>query len=56
MFNISSERGKWKQCFDQRHKESKVYGEEDLVVIENEPLSRGDSRELEPKYSGPYII
>lgn len=54
--NIENERAKWKKRFDQRHQQPKVYAEQDLVVIENEPASTGDSRKLEPKFRGPYIV
>lgn len=54
--NISNEQEKWKQIFDRKHAVSKIYTENDLVVIENELASVGESRKLEPKYRGPYII
>ncbi|XP_037728100.1 uncharacterized protein LOC119559042 isoform X4 [Drosophila subpulchrella] len=27
-----------------------------LVVVENEPAATGESRKLEPRYLGPYIV
>lgn len=47
---------KWKERFDKQHKTPKQYHERDQVVVENLPTSTGESRKLEPKYRGPYIV
>lgn len=39
-----------------KHRSPRIYREDDLVVIENEPSSTGESKKLEPKYRGPYIV
>lgn len=54
--NINDERAKWKLRFDKRHAKPSTYNDNDLVVIENEPSAVGESRKLEPRYRGPYII
>lgn len=56
MANIESERLKWKMRFDSKRRAPIQYREGDLVVIENEPQATGESRKLEPKFRGPYII
>ncbi|XP_073814330.1 uncharacterized protein [Musca autumnalis] len=54
--NIKSERERWKKRFDSKHSNPTMYAEGDLVLIQNEPPATGESRKLEPKYKGPYII
>jgi len=54
--NIASERAKWKQRFDTKHANPSIYSTGNLVVVENEPASTGESRKLEPRYRGPYIV
>lgn len=54
--NIKSERERWKKRFDSKHSNPKLYVEGDLILIQNEPPATGESRKLEPKYKGPYII
>lgn len=47
---------KWKQRFDRRHKSPTKYEEQDLVLVEHIPPATGQSRKLEPRYKGPYVI
>lgn len=54
--NIQHERERWKKRIDERHLTPTLYHEGDLVLIANEPQATGDSRKLEPKYRGPYIV
>jgi len=54
--NIASERAKWKQWFDTKHANPSIYSTGNLVVVENEPAATGESRKLEPRYLGPYIV
>lgn len=53
---IDEERIKWQRRFEQKHRTPKKYDVNDLVVIEHVPVATGESRKLEPKYRGPYII
>ena len=52
--NIKRER--WKKRFDNKHSRPTVYSKGDLVNLEYEPQATVDSRKLEPKYRGPYIV
>lgn len=54
--NIRTERERWKKRFDGRHIRPTTYQEGDLVLIQNVPQATGESRKLDPKYRGPYII
>lgn len=56
VININKERQKWKQRFDSHHKKPTIYAVNDLVVIENVIPATGESRKLEPKYRGPYLV
>lgn len=53
---IDAEKKKWKERFDRKHKSPKLYEANDLVVIENVAPATGDSRKLEPKFRGPYLV
>lgn len=54
--NISSARENWKARFDAKHKTPHQYQEGDLVLIESAMPSTGESRKLDAKYKGPYVI
>jgi len=56
LVNIASERAKWKQRFNKKHANPSIYSTGNLVVVENEPAATGESRKLEPRYRGPYIV
>lgn len=51
-----AEKNKWKVRYNSKHRVPTVYAENDLVLVENQAPSTGESRKLEPKYRGPYII
>lgn len=51
-----AEKAKWKARFDAKHRVPTQYREGDLVLIENVAPATGDSRKLEPKYRGPYVV
>lgn len=53
---IENQRQKWKKRFDTKRRAPTVYKKNDLVVIENVPSATDESRKLEPKYRGPYVI
>lgn len=53
---IDMAKQKWKERFDSKHKTPTVYMKDDLVVIENEPKATGESKKLEPRYRGPYVV
>ncbi|CAK9820131.1 hypothetical protein ANTPLA_LOCUS10497 [Anthophora plagiata] len=53
---IYEQRQKWKARFDAHHRQPPIYRENDLVVIENAPAATGESRKLEPRYRGPYVV
>lgn len=53
---IDQKKSQWKRRFDERHRSPKQYEVGDLVLVESVPASTGDSRKLEPKYKGPYIV
>jgi len=50
LVNIASERAKWKQRFDTKHANPSIYSTGNLVS------ATGESRKLEPRYRGPYIV
>ncbi|XP_017488672.1 PREDICTED: uncharacterized protein LOC108376920 [Rhagoletis zephyria] len=54
--SMQEQRNKWKERFDRKHKEPTTYSVDDLVVVQHEPSATGESRKLEPKYRGPYVI
>lgn len=54
--SINEHRDRWKVRFDKKHKAPTVYNVDDLVVILNEPSATGESRKLEPKFRGPYVV
>jgi len=56
LVNIASERAKWKQRFDTKHANPSIYSTDNLVVVANEPAATGESRKLEPRYRGPFIV
>ncbi|CAK9813732.1 Pro-Pol polyprotein [Anthophora plagiata] len=53
---IHEQRQKWKARFDAHHRQPPSYKENYLVVIENAPAATGESRKLEPRYWGPYVV
>lgn len=53
---IDDQRTKWKKRYDDSHGQPKKYDIGDLIVIENIPSATGESRKLEPKYRGPYVV
>lgn len=50
------EKAKWKARFDQHHRAPTIYAVGDLELVENVAAATGQSRKLEPKYKGPYVI
>lgn len=50
------EKQRWKVRYDKRHRTPTKYDENDLVLIENLPPATGESRKLEPRYKGPYVV
>lgn len=50
------EKQKWKARYDKRHSSPTKYAENDLVLVENQPPATGESRKLEPRYRGPYVV
>lgn len=53
---IESEQQKQKEYFDKSRKEARKYFEGELVLVERDPQATGQSRKLEPRFKGPYII
>ncbi|XP_037928732.1 uncharacterized protein LOC119663136 [Teleopsis dalmanni] len=53
---ITDERAKAKSRYDKRYLQPTKFQEGDLVLVQNEPYSTGESRKLEPRYKGPFII
>lgn len=53
---IQTQRENWKQRFDAKHRKPVVYKVDDLVVIENDLQATGESRKLDVRYRGPYVI
>lgn len=51
-----AEKAKWKSRYDKRHRAPTQYAENDLVLVERVAPATGDSRKLEPKYRGPYVV
>lgn len=51
-----AEKAKWKERYDMKHRAPKRYAEHDLVLVENVAPATGESRKLEPKYRGPYVV
>lgn len=51
-----AEKAKWKKRFDANHRTPKVYAEGDMVLLEHLAPATGESRKLEPRYRGPYIV
>lgn len=54
--NIESAQQQWKQRYDLRRRSPTVYQVDDMVVVEREPVATGESRKLDPKYKGPYLV
>lgn len=54
--HIDEQKAAWKERYDSRHRLPKTYTEGDLVLVEHSPPATGDSRKLEPKYRGPYVV
>lgn len=54
--NIQRQREYAKQKYDARHKISTTHELNDFVLVENEPISTGSSRKLEPRYKGPFTV
>lgn len=50
------EKEKWKRRYDARHRAPKQYAVDDLVLVEHVAPVTGQSRPLEPKYRGPYMV
>lgn len=42
--------------FNTKHAIPKQYAENDIIVLENKASTTGDSRKLEPKFRGPYMV
>uniref|UniRef100_A0A034WRX5 RNA-directed DNA polymerase n=1 Tax=Bactrocera dorsalis TaxID=27457 RepID=A0A034WRX5_BACDO len=53
---INQQREKAKQRFNEKHRKPTQYNVGDLVLAENEPVSTGGSRKLEPLYKGPFMV
>lgn len=53
---VDTEKAKWKARFDASHRAPKKYEQGDLVLIENIAPATGESRKLEPRYRGPYVV
>lgn len=53
---LQQQREKWKKRFDSKHKTPTEYKVDDLVVISNDLQSTGDSRKLDARYRGPYVV
>jgi len=45
-----------KKKYDSKHSKPTIYNVDDLVLVANEPQATGDSRKLQPKWRGPYIV
>lgn len=54
--NIKKARLKWKAKFDAKYSKPVPYQEGDLVLLEAPLQSTGESRKLQPKYKGPYVV
>lgn len=46
----------WKRRYDDQHRAPKHYSVGDIVLVEHIPAATGDSRKLEPRYRGPYVV
>ncbi|XP_017470367.1 PREDICTED: uncharacterized protein LOC108362045 [Rhagoletis zephyria] len=53
---MQKQREKWKKRFDAKHRKPMVYQVDDLVVIENDLQATGESRKLDIRYRGPYVV
>jgi len=53
---VNDHRAEAKQRYDAKHSKPTVYETGDLILVENEPFSTGNSRKLEPRYKGPFIV
>lgn len=53
---IEKEQQRQKVHFDKRRRPARQYREGDLVLVENDVHSTGQSKKLEPRYKGPFII
>ncbi|KAM8718544.1 hypothetical protein ACLKA7_001709 [Drosophila subpalustris] len=53
---INDQRAEAKKRYDAKHSKPTIYETGDLVLVENEPYSRGTSRKLEPHYKGPFLV
>lgn len=49
-------KAKWKTRFDNKHRSPTKYDESDLVLVEHIAPATGESRKLEPRYRGPYVV
>lgn len=54
--NIEEARKTWKNRFDAKHKTPRKYEEGDLVLLKSAIPSTGESRKLEVKHKGPYVV
>lgn len=53
---VDAVKAKWQQRFNAKHRTPRTYSVDDLVLIENVAPSTGESRKLEPKFRGPYVV
>lgn len=53
---IEREQQRQKTYFDKRRRPARQYRVGDLVLVENDVHSTGQSKKLEPRYKGPFII
>lgn len=54
--NMQLCRKQWKERFDRRHGKPQEYEVNDMVMIQSELPSTGESRKLEPRFRGPYVV
>ncbi|KPU74857.1 uncharacterized protein Dana_GF26348 [Drosophila ananassae] len=53
---VNDKRAAAKKRYDAKHAKPTQYKLGDIVLVENEPISTGTSRKLEPRYKGPFIV
>lgn len=53
---IEAAQQQWKRRYDLGHRSPRKYQVNDMVVVERESVATGESRKLDAKYKGPYIV
>lgn len=53
---IKKEQSKQREQFNKRRKVATRYSRGDIVLVARDLVATGESRKLEPRYKGPYIV